>query len=612
MNALQHSVQDAPASPEGRPQRSGRLILRLAAVFLVFAAVGVALNCALGYINTRQTYLDAQSDRLNEVGAYVVSSATTTVDLSRYYGDWLALGDKLQEYTSYEQANADADAAYEAYQELYEASASEPADSQVGDEAQRRSTDEAYALSQEKDNIAVYFSFYEMLRRMRLAFHVDRLSMMRADEAAKTVTYVAASGMGVDEDNPAGVFQTGQDRSTGYDGLWQVVGTGQASDEICYSPDGAYLLVFVPFAVGGDAWVMEVALGTDELNEAVFQQMAGTVVLSCAVFAVCLAGILVILRQYLVRPVTSLSAHVRRYASDKDPQAGAAIRAERFPHDEVGGLARDVADMMDEMCRHVEQVARMSAETERVRSELAVASRIQLAALPQVGPEFSGGRGRFALFASMTPAKEVGGDFYDFFMLDAGHVAVLVADVSGKGVPAALFMMRAKALIRQIMAEGASAEVAMARANDALAADNDENMFVTVWLGVLDLESGELAFANCGHNPPAMLRADGRVEWLRERSGLLVGGFAGVAYRRRTAHMAPGDTLVLYTDGVTEAMDERMALFGEARLQASLASMPAGLAPAQVGQALREEVGSFVGGAEQADDITMLVLRYEG
>ncbi len=608
MSALQHSAQDVSQQEQGRQRRSGRLILRLAGVFLLFAAVGVALNCALGYINTRQTYLDAQSDRLNEVGAYVVSSATSTVDLSQYYSAWLIYASKLGDYTSYEQANAAADEAYEAYRELAEQTESEAG--QAG--AKEAAVSEAYALSQEQDNVTVYFSFYEMLRRMRLAFHVDRLSMLRADEATKTVTYVAASGLGVDEDNPTSVFQTSQDRSTGYDDLWQVVASGQASEDICYSPDGDFLLVFVPFAVGDDTWVMEVALGTDELNEAIFQQMTGTVVLSCAVFAVCLAGILVILRQYLVRPVTSLSAHVRRYASDKDPQTGSLIRAERFPHDEVGGLARDVADMMDEMCRHVEQVARMSAETERVSSELAVAHRIQLAALPQVGPEFSGEQGRFALFASMTPAKEVGGDFYDFFMQDPSHLAVLVADVSGKGVPAALFMMRAKALIRQIMAEGVPVEEAMARANDALAADNDENMFVTVWLGVLDLESGELAFANCGHNPPLMLRSGGAVEWLRERSGLLVGGFAGIPYRRRVARMAAGDTLVLYTDGVTEAMDARMALFGEERLQELLASLPAGLTPAQVGQALREGVAAFVGDAEQADDITMLVLRYEG
>ncbi len=607
MDAIQHSAEDAPRREARASRRPGRLILRLAGVFLLFAAVGVALNCALGYLNTRQTYLDAQSDRLHQVGTYVVSSATSTVDLSRYYEAWLGLTSKLAEYSSYDQANADAEVAYETYRAL-----AEQTEADGGTAEQQAAVSEAYAASQQQDVVTVYFSFYEMLRRMSRAFDVDRLTIMSADEATKTVTYTVAAGVGVDEEDPASVFQTTQDRSSGYDDLWQVVQTGQATEQICYSPDDRYLLVFVPFAVGDDTWVMEVALGTDELNAAIFQQVTGTVVLSCAVFAVCLAGILVILRQFLVRPVTSLSAHVRRYAEDKDPQAGQSIRSERFPHDEVGGLASDVADMMDEMCRHVEQVARMSAESERVRSELAVAHRIQLAALPQVTPEFSGEQGRFALFASMAPAKEVGGDFYDFFMVDAGHVAALVADVSGKGVPAALFMMRAKALIRQIMAEGEPVEVAMARANDALAADNDENMFVTVWLGVLDLETGELAFANCGHNPPVMLRSGGAVEWLRERSGLLVGGFAGVPYRGRSVRMEAGDTLVLYTDGVTEAMDASMALYGEARLQALLESVDAASGPAELEAAIRQDIADFVGQAEQADDITLLVLRFLG
>ena len=613
MDAVQRSAQDSPEAQGGRPCRSGRLILRLAAVFLAFAAVGVALNCALGYINTRQTYLDAQSDRLHEVGAYVASSATTSVDLATCNEAWAELASRLCDYTSFDQANAAAEEAYNAYRTLYEeGDEADARGSRQGAQVDDAAVKEAYAAYQDKENITLYYSFYQMLKRMCAAFHVDRLSMLVADGSAKTVTYIAATGAGLDENNPAAVYLRQETRATGYDDLWQVVASGQEGDEIFYSPDGAYLLVFVPFSVGDQTWVMEVALDTGELNDAILQQMRGTVVLSCAVFAVCLAGILMILRSLLVRPVTSLSSHVRRYASDKDPQAGASIRSEWFPRDEVGGLAHDVADMMDEMCRHVEQVARMSAEGERVRSELAVASRIQLAALPAVTPEFSGGQGSFSLFASMAPAKEVGGDFYDFFMVDESHLAVLVADVAGKGVPAALFMMRAKALIRQILAEGAPTETAMARANDALAADNDENMFVTVWLGVLDLGTGELAFANCGHNPPVMLRADGGLEWVRERSGLLVGGFAGISYRRREGRMAPGDTLVLYTDGVTEAMDEAMALYGEDRLQAFLESADPALSPAELERAIRRDIARFVGAAEQADDITLLVLRYLG
>lgn len=339
-------------------------------------------------------------------------------------------------------------------------------------------------------------------------------------------------------------------------------------------------------------------------------QVASTVVVSFAVFAVCLTAMLLLLRRTLVKPLVALSSQVRDYAASKSAAVADVIRSQCYPKDEVGDLAANTADMIDELQAHMDDIARMGAERERARSELAVASRIQLSALPTVRPPFSG-CDDFGLSASMHPAKEVGGDFYDFFLIDQDHCGVVIADVSGKGVPAALFMMRVKALLNQLLREDLSPDQVLARANDGLCEDNEAGMFVTVWLGVLDLRSGKLVYANGGHNPPLYRHADGSVEWMRDRSGLLLGSFEGVPYRVFERTMIRGDSLILYTDGVTEAMDASDHCYGDERLF-QLVERECDGYPASVSGVIEEDVRAFAEGADQADDITLLVLRYDG
>ncbi len=266
----------------------------------------------------------------------------------------------------------------------------------------------------------------------------------------------------------------------------------------------------------------------------------------------------------------------------------------------LGGFALFIIRVADDSDRlkvfYAEEEARRAKDME-------IAKTIQNSALPADLPD----RPHFALHASMTPARDVGGDFYDYFPLGPTLVAFLVADVSGKGVTAALYMMTAKTLIKDMLLSTRDPAVALSRANDELCANNPANMFLTAWVGVFDLESGIVTYVNAGHNPPALLRgAEEPVPSpLTERSGPVMAFMPGISYRARQVRLTPGDAIFLYTDGVTEAMDRKGELFGDERLDATLRTVPS-LSPAAICLHVRTAVTAFAEGAPQADDITVL------
>ncbi len=248
----------------------------------------------------------------------------------------------------------------------------------------------------------------------------------------------------------------------------------------------------------------------------------------------------------------------------------------------------------------------------RMDAELATAKAIQEAALPRTFPPYPDIR-RFDVYAIMHAAREVGGDFYDFFLIgdetdaDSGKLGFVVADVSGKGVPAALFMMKAKAQIRDYLASGMEVGEAIENVNRQLCDGNDAGMFVTAWVGVLDYGTGHVDFVNAGHNPP-LLWQDGSWRWLTEKSGLPLGLFDGLPYTAHSVDCQIGDQFLVYTDGVTEAMDVNDALYGEDRLD-HVATAGFSMHPRQLVESVRRDVARYAHGAEQSDDITVLALE---
>jgi phosphoserine phosphatase RsbU/P len=245
-----------------------------------------------------------------------------------------------------------------------------------------------------------------------------------------------------------------------------------------------------------------------------------------------------------------------------------------------------------------------------LRHELDLAAEIQQSILPSRFPPFPE-RDDFELFATMIPAREVGGDFYDFFLVDPDRLGFLIADVSGKGVPAALFMAMCRTLLKAAALLGVSPADCLQRANRQICLDNGSEMFVTVFYGLLDTRSGEVEYCNAGHNPPYVLRADGRFEVVAPTGDTVLGVLDGLTYHQRSLTLGRDDTLLLYTDGVTEAMDEAQALFTEERLRAYLAQARPDT-PESLIAGMIDAVARFTGDVDRSDDLTALALRYRG
>ena len=265
--------------------------------------------------------------------------------------------------------------------------------------------------------------------------------------------------------------------------------------------------------------------------------------------------------------------------------------------------------MQTRIVENTEKLRTMTAEKERTKTQLNLAEQIQKGMLPSVFPPYPE-RTEFALYASMTPALDVGGDFYDFFMIDEDHLALVMADVSGKGVPGALFMMVSKTILKNSAMIGKSAGEILSVTNDMICASNATEMFVTAWMGILEISSGRITAANAGHEYPAVMK-NGRFELLKDRHSFVVGGIEGARYQEYELQLEKGDKLFLYTDGVPEANNTAEEMFGTDRMIEALNTC-AGASPEEILKCVTDAVNAFVGEAAQFDDITMLCLEYKG
>ena len=324
-------------------------------------------------------------------------------------------------------------------------------------------------------------------------------------------------------------------------------------------------------------------------------------ILFVAIFAILLVLIYILMKNHVVKEIRSIHGSLKRITEgDLDEKADAKGSIEFY--DLSRGINDTVSNLKD----------RIQAAREQMAAEIENARQIQESAVPQVFPEDQ----RFELYASMNTAEAVGGDFYDFFMTDENTLAVVMADVSGKGMPAALYMMRAKTLIKTYAGQGLPVDEVAAETNKRLCADTSQGMFVTAWIGFLDLSTGVMSYVHAGHTMPVLLRGDHASEnaasFVKQKINTVLGGLRKARYMRQEITLQPGDSIFLYTDGVTEAHDVNNGMYGEERLLTFIEEKVNESSCKASCEAVLSDVAAFSDGAKQFDDITMMWVRYKG
>jgi len=328
--------------------------------------------------------------------------------------------------------------------------------------------------------------------------------------------------------------------------------------------------------------------------------------LLCALLIALLGGA-VVLGKRIVKPLNTIT---KRIAELSETNLEFKMEDTFRTGDEVEELARSFAAISHKTVGYLDTVRRVTAEKERIGAELSLATQIQGAMLPHIVPAFPD-RKDFDVIGSMDPAKEVGGDFYDYFLIDDDHLGLVIADVSGKGVPAALFMMASKIILQSVAMLGGSPGEILTKTNEAICSNNEAQMFVTVWVGILELSTGKLTCSNAGHEYPVFKQPGGKFELFKDRHGFVIGGMEGMRYKEYEVQLKPGAKLFVYTDGVPEATDGAEELFGTDRLIEALNRHP-DASPMDLLKNVRAAVDDFVLDAEQFDDLTMLCLEYKG
>ncbi len=394
-----------------------------------------------------------------------------------------------------------------------------------------------------------------------------------------------------------------------------ILATGKPSDNLELSRgQGANHDVihdFEPVNANGELKaIVGVSYESREMMDYSFKMMSSMLIITAVFFVIMLIIVVHHIRRVVVKPISQEQKIIEEYEESKDSLTASRALRQIDTDNEIERLAESFSSMVTELDRYMEEYRIVTAEKERIGAELGVATKIQADMLPRIFPAFPE-HSEFDLYATMTPAKEVGGDFYDFFLIDDDHLALVMADVSGKGVPAALFMVIAKTLIKNHAMLGGSPAEVLSFVNDQLCEGNESELFVTVWFAILQISTGKGVAANAGHEHPAVKRADKEWELVVYRHSPAVATMEGIPFKEHEFELHPGDCLYVYTDGVAEATDAHDELFGTDRMLGALEGSGSN-DPKEYLAAVKEGIDTFVGDAPQFDDITMLGFYYKG
>jgi sigma-B regulation protein RsbU (phosphoserine phosphatase) len=355
-------------------------------------------------------------------------------------------------------------------------------------------------------------------------------------------------------------------------------------------------------SIPSNGWSLAVLFPQNELTGDI-DRLSRIVIVLGVIGLLLLSLAVTLIARSIARPLKAMARATEEIATGNLDIDLPALRSK----DEVARLTDSFNHMKTSLKQYIKELTETTAAKERIESELKIAHDIQMGLLPKLFPE----KKEFDIYATLEPAREVGGDLYDFSLLGDDHLFFLVGDVSGKGVPAALFMAVAKTLLNRLAEKCTDPSLVLTQVNKELYRENESSMFVTLFCGVLNLKTGDLLFSNAGHNPPLMIRSGQRPEWLKVPEGFVLGVVEDAAYRTERILLSPGDRILLYTDGVTEAMSREKAFYSEKRLMSAVEKGKSAPVEALIQEVLRS-VKEFTEGEALSDDITLLALQFKG
>lgn len=449
----------------------------------------------------------------------------------------------------------------------------------------------------------------ELTETAELAFIY--LTVVSHDYKSRTYVFDTVNSLSLSEPYKLGYVESLEKKTPDYiDNLHKIIERGETHSYFTYKKTGGHVTTSVPVRdfTGSVVAIMSVVKPMNEVRTYKENYLRSTLIAALILTVSFILLYALSLVAGVVRPLLMIIDETSHFAEHHGELSGLLKKIKN--RDELGVLAKAVEKMSLDMNRYIADLTRATAEKERLGAELNVATKIQAEMLPRVFPPYEN-HPEIDLFASMTPAKEVGGDFYDFFMVDDDHFALAVADVSGKGVPAALFMVIAKTLLKDAAFRYKTPAEIFEHVNNTLCEGNESGLFVTCWMGILEISTGKLVFANAGHTAPVLCK-DKNVSYLQTKPNLMLAAMEGISYKNHEITIKPGDKLFVYTDGVTEAADKNNNLYGEDRLLNALKKEDAQkLRPKELLSFIKADVDRFADGADQFDDITMLGMIFK-
>lgn len=585
--------------------RNQKLMRQLGVLFLIQIVVVSVLNIVLIYQNNLNVYIEERSEQALNLGSYAaknlenIEGITWLIDY--WHKNWKSMDIVYDSEEAVEERKKDFEKNYSMYNLDH---LTEQKLKQMPEKAQKKYAEYAY------------MELMDFFNRLKRNYHPTYLFCFYPKSDTELFYYLTGTEEGEERgDGRDDIYRLGTVSAypkKDYPVLTRTWESGRVQDEleqpVKHGELSGFYHMYVPVRSGEKTLcLIGVTLETNTVKKELQNKLF--MVEGMEIFCFVLMGglLFALVHGVILRPVSRLHRVMLNYEQDKNSHQVENSLKGVVSQNEIGQLAGAFTGLTKEVDRHVSDILRITAEQERLNAELSLAVKIQLDMIPGKFRK----RPEIALAGSMEPAREVGGDFFDFFYIDDNHLAIVVGDVSGKGIPAALFMVRSMTVIRNYVMLGLPVEEVFMRTNEELCQGNDSELFTTAWLGIYEIDSGRLVFTEAGHDEPICVRNTGEIEMIKPiKKRLVLGAMPGICYLSSETIMNQGDVILLYTDGVPEANNEEEELYGMERFCKS-AQKHSDKAKKDIEEFLkcvRSDVSKFVGKAEQFDDLTMLAL----